>query len=216
MNTTSRAPFLQIEGVDLWRASLDEPQGEELTYLRSLLSADEARRAERFHFARDRRRFIVGRGLLRTILGDCTGCAPRELAFRQGANGKPELADDLVASPWRFNLAHSSDLAVYAVAQGTEVGVDVERWREMPDWATIGERLFPTEDFARLATVSPAMRGPEFFRTWTRTEARLKAFGDGFGEPLPRSRQAAVCLHSFTPAPGVSGALAILFPNPQP
>jgi 4'-phosphopantetheinyl transferase len=213
MNAILSAPSIQIDGIDLWFASLDEPVAGELNRLHSMLSADERERAARFHFERDRRRFIAGRGLLRTILGECVGCAPGELTFRYGPNEKPSLGGNLANSPWRFNLAHSDELVVYAVARDVDLGVDVERLHEVPEWESIGEQLFPPEEFARLRATAAAQRIAEFFRIWTRTEARLKASGSGFGAPPPPSAPnftAALRLHSFCPAPGFAGALAIL------
>jgi len=52
----------------VWSAALDQP-AEVVQHLHGWLAADERSRADRFHFDRDRRRFIVGRGVLRSILG---------------------------------------------------------------------------------------------------------------------------------------------------
>src|SRR3712207_7045713 len=52
------------------------------TLFRSLLSADELERAGRFHFRKDRDRFVAGRGALREILGRYAGVAPQRLRFR--------------------------------------------------------------------------------------------------------------------------------------
>jgi 4'-phosphopantetheinyl transferase len=53
--------------VDVWCAALDVDT-ERVQSLAALLSPDEYERASRFHFARDRRRFIVARGFLRSLL----------------------------------------------------------------------------------------------------------------------------------------------------
>lgn len=207
------SPQLQLGGVDIWIASLDLPPGEEFDRLRAVLSADELERAGRFHFVRDWRRFIVGRGRLRTILGDCIGAAPRALAFRYGANEKPELGGEFAGSGWRFNVSHSDGLVAIAVSAEAEVGIDVERVRDIPEWLEISERLFPAPEFARLCATAEEQRMAEFFHIWTRTEARLKAIGDGFGTPQSQPRHhrgTTVALHSFTPVPGFAGALAIL------
>jgi 4'-phosphopantetheinyl transferase len=213
MSAVLTCPSARIDGANLWFASLDEPTGEELIYFHSLLSAEEVERASRFHFERNRRRFIVGRGRLRTILGECVGCAPGELSFCYGPNGKPELGGALAGSPWRFNLAHADELVVYAIARDAELGVDVERLHDVPEWQGIAEQLFPSDEFRRLRATAPEERTREFFRIWTQTEARLKATGVGFGAPPAPApgRERDVRLHSFCPAPRFAGALAILF-----
>lgn len=167
---------LAADELDLWRVALD---GGDDPALRALLSADEEDRARGFYFERDRRRFIVGRAMLRRVLACYVGIAPEELEFDYGETGKPELA--LGATAPRFNVAHSEDIAVFAITSGSEVGVDVERLRELPDDESIAEAYFSAAEQARLRSVSPALRRVEFFRAWTRQEAILKATGTGLG-----------------------------------
>jgi len=49
--------------VQIWQASLEQPHAV-VNSLRQLLAEDELTRSDRFHFERDRRRFIVRRGCL--------------------------------------------------------------------------------------------------------------------------------------------------------
>jgi hypothetical protein len=66
--------------VFIWRAELDR-SGWELESLTALLSASERQRGDRFHFERDRRRFLAARGMLRKLLSGYTGVPPEELEF---------------------------------------------------------------------------------------------------------------------------------------
>src|SRR3989338_5503053 len=79
LETTWRAPLAcQVvleDEVQVWRAWLDQ-SASRVQELARLLSSDERQRAEQSYFERDRVRFIVGRGLLRTILGRCLGMKP--------------------------------------------------------------------------------------------------------------------------------------------
>ena len=77
--------------VHVWRAVLNPPVSC-VEQLQRLLSADELQRAWRFHFPRDRRRFIVARGVLRDILSRYLRVPPAALAFRYSVYGKPALA----------------------------------------------------------------------------------------------------------------------------
>jgi len=81
------------------------------------LSADERTRAARFHFARDRARFLRRRAALRHLLAGYAGREPHALVFAQGAHGKPALP----ATGLEFSLSHSGGYAVLAVTRGRRV-----------------------------------------------------------------------------------------------
>jgi 4'-phosphopantetheinyl transferase len=160
----------------LWHASLDRPAaGHE-----GLLSADELERAERFHFARDRRRFVVGRGILRALLGAYLDTAPEAVQLRYGASGKPALAD----GPLRFNLSHSGAVALFAFTTEGEVGVDVEELLPQPDARRLADHFFSPAEVATLRAVPAAALDRGFLECWTRKEAFVKARGDGLSLPL--------------------------------
>lgn len=149
-----------------------------------VLSAAERDRAERFAFARDRRRFVVARAELRRLLGARLGAAPEEVDLGYGACGKPALAGRFADSGLRFNLSHRDDVAVYALSSAGEIGVDVEAVRVIDDADSIAARIFsPRENEAYLA-LDPADRPLGFFNCWTRKEAFVKATGDGLSRPL--------------------------------
>ena len=92
------------------------------------LCAEERARAERYLFAKHSRRFVLARGTLRSILGGYLGVDAREIRFEEEAHGKPRLAGEN-RNGLSFNVSHSSDIAIYAVSAGRELGVDVERHR---------------------------------------------------------------------------------------
>jgi len=102
--------------------------------------------------------------------------------------GKPGLASDCqVGSPSQaidFNLSHSGDLAVYAVARDCDVGVDVEQLRPIAEALQIAEKFFSAPERAELATVPHAQLPEAFLNCWTRKEAYVKALGDGLSAPL--------------------------------
>lgn len=136
--------------VDVWRADLDAAP----EWLQDLLCASERARATRIVHERDRVRWARSRGMLRLLLARYLDADPRELRFALGAHGKPALeggpAQD---SDLRFNLSHSGELLLVAVAAGVEVGADIERTNE------------------RHTT--------ESMRTWTMHEATVKCLGTG-------------------------------------
>lgn len=146
------------------------------------LSDDERRRVDRFHFEPDRRRAIVARASLRRLLGRCLNVAPNALVFENGPRGKPALGESQRRG-LSFNLAHSHEMVLLAVAWGQEVGVDVEFVRPMVDAGAIVRSHFTPAE-ARMLETSAEGSESAFFRLWTRKEAIMKGVGSGLAMPL--------------------------------
>src|SRR4030095_2678320 len=150
--------------VHLWSIPLEQPD-DLVARLIETLSPDKRARASRFVFSRDRRRFVVARGALRSILTGYLDLAPSALAFAYGPRGKPRLAD---AAALDFNLAHSHELALCAVTAGRPVGVDVGGPRPLPDLLSVAGTAFSPAEQAALLARPEAERLAAFFRCWTR------------------------------------------------
>lgn len=147
--------------------------------LRALLSADEIERADRFLMERLTDRFVLRRGLLRLLLGRCTGRDPAGLRFDYGAHGKPSLAGGPA-----FNLSDSEDSLAIVVAAEGRIGIDIERLRPIESAEGIADRFFHAVERAALRAL-PAGQGDEgFLLAWTRKEAFIKAAGVGLSMPL--------------------------------
>lgn len=154
--------------VHIWRIRLDDAIHPWLSP-----TSGEAERAARFHVPHLGERYLRAHAGLRAIL---QRHAATPLEFALAEHGKPYLPRE---PELKFNLSHSHDIALVAVALGIEVGVDVEHLRPMPDCLAVAERFFPPLEAAALADCPAAMREREFFRLWTRIEAGLKAGGLG-------------------------------------
>ena len=171
-------PELCATEVHLWFADLLRP-AEVVRALVGVLSADERSHADQLYLGRDRRRYIVGRALLRQILGRYLGLNGQDIAFRYGQWGKPTLTDYEKAKQLEFNLSHSAEVVVYAFAANRRVGVDIESIRPIPDADDIMDRFFPLQDRRSYHSLSANRREEAFFQYWTRREAFLKAIGYG-------------------------------------
>jgi 4'-phosphopantetheinyl transferase len=163
--------------VHIWQAALDQP-APVVAQLEQLLADDERVRAARFHFERDRRRFIVARGVLRSLLARYINCPPAQISFSYSTKGKPALRSEH-KSHLHFNLAHSAEMAIYAFACEHEVGVDIEQQRPLADVHQIAEHFFSPRERAILTTQVGDELYRTFFTYWTRKEAYLKASGEG-------------------------------------
>jgi 4'-phosphopantetheinyl transferase len=145
-----------------------------------LLSDEERARASRFRFPEHRNHFIACRGILREILGPRLGIAPARVNFSCNPYGKPALPD----SDLCFNLSHSHEHALYAVARGREVGIDIERVDPRFARDQIPERFFSPSEVCQLRSLPADQQTEAFFRCWTRKEAYIKARGIGLGLAL--------------------------------
>jgi 4'-phosphopantetheinyl transferase len=216
-------------GVDVWAASLNfDPVV--LGRLAATLSSAERERAARFHFTRDRDRYVAGRGFVRCILGRYLKARPAELEIEHGPQGKPALAGRWAKSGLHFNLSHCEDLALVAVTRAGRVGVDVERIRPLSDADELANLFFSRPERAALEALPADDKPAAFFSLWTCKEAWLKATGDGIGESLSQVELALTptgaarllktpeayprsatdwALHQLTPAPAFGAALAV-------
>jgi 4'-phosphopantetheinyl transferase len=194
--SVTQPPPLTTEDVHVWRIVLEISETL-LARFRDILADDERRRAERFHFEKDRRHFIAGRGALRTLLAGYRACRPEEVHFAYSNYGKPRLVDTDNGENIRFNLTHSHGLALLAVTRERDIGVDVERLRDMErDGEPLAERFFSPREAATLRSLPPQLRREAFFYCWTRKEAYIKANGKGLSLPLD---QFDVSLHPDQP-----------------
>jgi 4'-phosphopantetheinyl transferase len=212
-------PRLGDGDVHIWRAFLDREHAAP-DFWERVLTAQERERASRFVFARDRKHFIAGRGILRAILGLYlrTPAATIELAY--GPEGKPTLGGN--ADPLRFNLSHSQGLAVYAFSRTREIGIDLEAIRSGVTGQEIAEHYFSAKELAELRSLPREQQDEGFFLCWTRKEAYIKARGSGLAIPLDSfdvsltpgmpvelvaDDSARWTLRSFLPAEGYAGAV---------
>jgi 4'-phosphopantetheinyl transferase len=169
---------LSSDEISIWITELDRDQGV-VKNLEQILSPEEKVRAARFHFVRDRDRFVVGRGTLRRLLGAYSKLAPEGLRFHYGPQGKPSLDTRDGGSPVYFNLAHTKGLALYAFALTREVGIDLEFIQADFSVEEIARRYFSKSEYDELLALPAECRAEAFFLCWTRKEAYIKARGEG-------------------------------------
>lgn len=148
-----------------------------------ILAEDERDRAGRFHFERDRRRYIAARGGLRCLLGAYLDMAPTDIRLAYGAWGKPELACR-PDTGMTFNLSHAGAWVFYAVARHRALGIDVETPGHGNAWRQLAPLVFSPAELAELDAAPAEEKPAAFLRGWTRKEAYVKGRGEGLSLPL--------------------------------
>lgn len=162
--------------------SLEDFDGADDALLAELPQEDHER-AQRFRGIAARRRFVLGRSILRRSLGSSLAMDPTDLVFSAGERGKPFLAVPEIDDPPRFNLSHSGNLVVFVIGL-VDVGCDVESLREVPNAERMARRFFSPSEQSLIESLGGSIRDRAFLRIWTQKEAYLKATGLGVGMPL--------------------------------
>jgi 4'-phosphopantetheinyl transferase len=170
----------------LWLAHIGEIVDPQLlAAYRSLLSEEELLKQARFHFERDRHRYLVTRAMVRTVLSKYAGVAPRDWRFAANRYGRPSIAPELrTAQRIEFNVSHTDGLVVLAVTCGRAIGVDVENMRSRAVDIAIADRCFAPAEAAALRALPPQQQRRRFFEYWTLKESYIKARGMGLSIPL--------------------------------
>ena len=182
--------------VDLWSATIDSA-GSQAAW--PLLTDDERQHAATFRSSLARDQFVVGHGLLRSVLSSHLGVPPAAVSFKTEPDGKPHLAGTGGGGPLQFNLSHSGSVAVLAVATSRTVGVDVEELSRRVDIDGVARRQFTERECGLLADLDETQVASMFFTLWVRKEALIKALGTGFRVP---TRTMDVGLDERVPAHG--------------
>lgn len=148
-----------------------------------LLDPVEQGRYQAYRLEIDQRRFLTGRVLAKTVVGEFLGRAPQDVRFDATCDdcGKPHGRPKIAGA--RFSISHSGDRIGLALTTDTPVGLDVETTTRPADHSLISYALNETEQ-ADLTGLADEERALAFFRYWTRKEALMKATGRGLKIPL--------------------------------
>jgi 4'-phosphopantetheinyl transferase len=188
--------------VHLWRIALDVDIGP--VPLEALTPA-EAGRARSFLRSEDGHQFALTRAAVRDILGRYLGVAAAAVTFVTDRGGKPRVVGrDGTPGP-RYNSTHSHRLALCAVAT-FDVGIDLEWMRPAPLAAGVAAGIVSADGPIRPDEPASVERDWAFFQAWTRTEAALKATGEGLSaidRRPPAVIRALAELRTEAYAPGV-------------
>ncbi len=145
----------------------------------ALLDDGERARAGR---KREAAPFVTGHALVRRLLGELLERDPAGLTFARRCttcgselHGKPSLVD---LPGWHFSLSYTASLAVVAVAEGVEVGVDTEDLTDA-DFEGFAGATLSRDEVASFEGLSGRDLLVARARVWARKESVLKATGHG-------------------------------------
>jgi len=188
METSSlQSGEIRIEAYEL--AALSKAEERLCRYL----SPDENERLAKVLHPDERKKYILARGLLRARLGNFLGLDPREIVFGYGTYGKPYVVGH---EALYFNLSHSGEWVVLALALDREIGIDIERIRvgdESFDLERALDRVCAQEEIDEFMSLPESERLESFYGGWTRKEALAK--GLGLGLQITRYPSARVSFH---------------------
>jgi phosphopantetheinyl transferase len=160
---------------------------EQYSACEQVLNAEELSRANRFVHEDVRRRFVVCRGSLRHWLAAITGEPPADIQFEYERWGKPRLAALRSSArrhpAWHFNVSHSGEWAVLAVAQ-SPIGVDLEIMHERLGYSAIASQILTASEQQAWRQLAGRDRELAVWQLWVCKEALLKAMGLGIAEGL--------------------------------
>jgi 4'-phosphopantetheinyl transferase len=164
--------------VHLWFATLEQLRPR-LAIFQDLLDPVEADRARRFRFKHDRERFILGHGLMRSLLGKYLKRDASLIRLARGPFGKPYLERKKL----RFNFSDTKDAVLLGFTTGQELGVDIETIERNVDHAAVSEHYFTRPEITSIENAGSEAKA-RFLDFWTRKEAVLKASGVGIMDDL--------------------------------
>ncbi len=153
----------------------------------ALLSEEERARVKQFRFERHQRESLATRALVRTALSYSNSVPPQAWQFKLNAHGKPAI--EPATNPdhgLRFNLSNSLGLVVCLVAEGADVGIDVEPFERAEQVLKLAPDVFSAAEQAQLEALPGTEKPDRALSLWTLKESYIKARGMGLTLPLDK------------------------------
>ena len=175
---------LAVGQVDVWLAEPAAIDADRLRGYETLMDAKERERWQRLRMPKSRLIHLVARALLRTTLSLYGNVEPMHWRFETNDYGRPHIAAPEIDRDLRFNLSHTDELVVLAIAEGCEIGIDVESLDRRLDTAQIAPTVFEASELSAFQSAPEHQRRDVFFAFWTLKEAYIKARGMGVSLPL--------------------------------
>lgn len=177
---------IQAGEIHIWHADQADFSLTELkTDCLAWLTENERQRFQRYQFDKHRKQLLLGKVLQRVVLSRYVpSMAPASWEFSQNDYGKPAVSKEQNADAIYFNLTHSAERAVLAVARVEDVGVDIEFSNRPRQIEAIAQRYFSEQECKEILALEESRQQDRFYDLWTLKEAYIKACGMGLAIPL--------------------------------
>jgi 4'-phosphopantetheinyl transferase len=167
-------PLLPSGELHIWQVT-SHPAAAQLEQFKRALSETELSKIPFFEIESVRESYVIGQGALRILLSSYLEIPPNLVEIGRRRKGKPYSIDD---PGLYFNMSNSGGLAAIAFSRDSEVGIDIERIRPLPDLDDMITMNFTASEI-RFINTRPKEKINRFFRFWTVKESYLKAIGEG-------------------------------------
>lgn len=167
--------------VHIWPISLHSLTHKEKE-LFNLLSEEEKTRVQNFKFDHLKRNYTLSHGVLRLILSNFLQRPAQKITFSFGKYGKPYVKDNPVSL--QFNMSHSHNMAIIALTQNAELGIDIELLKTVQQQDELPLSIFSERELKFYLSLTTSKRKIVFFKSWVCKEAFLKTLGTGLNTPM--------------------------------
>ena len=170
--------LLKKGDIQIWVISLDSDDKFRSACL-DALGEKGRKRIDYFKFKQVQESYIISQGGLRLLLSYYLGIPGAEIQLGRLSKGKPCSLDN---PNLRFNMSNSGRRVVYAFSLDEEIGIDLERLRNLPDLEELIQKNYSDSEREYINKI-PDQKQYRFFKFWTIKEAYLKAIGVGMRIP---------------------------------
>lgn len=150
----------------------------------ALLSPAERETLFRLRSATARREFLAAWSLTRTALTDFAGGDARRLELRVSSSGEPTIIGPPDLCGLRFGTSHANGVAICAVSERVDLGIDVQTLHSVgSDALALAELVASPSERRSLLAAPTTARSVRLLTLWTMKEALSKATGLGLRFP---------------------------------
>ncbi|USG66599.1 4'-phosphopantetheinyl transferase superfamily protein [Brevibacillus ruminantium] len=170
-----------------WVHADEELQSAVLSEHIDILDSEERKTYERYLVDCKKVEFLIGRLLVKGLVGQKLGLSPKQIRFFANEYGKLFIdyraMTETIKRPVFFNLSHSQQMWVCALSEIEQTGIDVEAAHQDCVLEVMPTVFLEKEIAAVEEQAAPEGKRKVFYRLWTRKEAVMKAKGMGFSLP---------------------------------